>query len=230
MHHSTKPLAPEKPVDWCGVLWLGSEAVALRWVIEMPRCLPTINDVMAACIERLAGASIERMTCELKAVSTILETVGLPDFAETDPATVEIMDALRRPDDRRSSWGQLMALVAVLSYWRGDMPSFWRAGHEVLSLHAQTQRGKKRAYGGDTLSAWIDAFLAEHPGAETGQIVSEIIGQVGIYPAFADFDPIDEVLTYQPRLDAEELRDIAIPATIRRIQRAIQRQQPASVA
>lgn len=196
----------------------------------MPRCLPTINDVMAACIERLAGASIERMTCELKAVATILETVGLPNFAETDQATVEIMDALRRPDDRRSSWGQLMALVAVLSCWRGDMPSFWRAGHEVLSLHAQTQRGKKRAHTGDTLSAWIDAFLIEHPSTETGQIVSEIVGQVGIYPAFADFDPIDEVLTYQPRMNSEELRDITMPATIRRIQRAIQRQQPASVA
>lgn len=210
--------------------WLRSEAAALPQGSEMPRCLPTISDVVAACIDRLAGATIERMTSELKTVATILEAMGLPDLAETDPATVAIMDVLRRPDDRRSSWGQLMALVAVLSYHRGDMPSFWRAGHEVLALHAQTQRGRKRAYVGDTLSAWIDAFLAEHPGAETGQIVSEIIGQVGIYPAFADFDPIDEVLTYQPRLDAEELRDIAMPATIRRIQRAIQRQQPASVA
>lgn len=195
----------------------------------MPRCLPTINDVIDACIERLSGVTIEVRICELKAVATILETVGLPDFAETDPATVAIMNVLRRPDDRRSSWGQLMALVAVLSYRRGDMPGFWRAGHEVLSLHAQTQRGKKRAHAGDALSAWIDAFLIEHPSAETGQIVSEIIGQVGIYPAFADFDPIDEVLTYQPRIDSEELRDIAMPATIRRIQRAIQRQQPASV-
>lgn len=225
-----KPSAPEKPVDWFGAPWLESEAVAPRWVIEMPRCLPTINDVMAACIERLAGATIERMTGELKAVAMILEAVGLPDLAETDPATVEIMDALRRPDDRRSSWGQLMALVAVLSYRRGDLPSFWRAGHEVLSLHAQTRRGRKRAHAGDALSAWIDAFLAEHPGAETEQIVSEIIGQVGIYPAFADFDPIDEVLTYQPHMDSEDLRDIALPATIRRIQRAIQRRQPVSVA
>lgn len=196
----------------------------------MARRLPTDNDVMQACIQRLSGAAIDRLTGELKAVAGLLDAVGLPELAEGDPVTVEMMNAIRRPEDRRSGWGQLMALVAVLSYRRGDMAGFWRAGHEVLALHAQTARGKKKRHGGDALNAWIDAYLTEYPGAGTVQVVGEIIGQVGIYSAFDDFDSADGVLTYQPRQDSEKLHDIAMPAIIKRIQRAIQRQQPASVA
>ena len=195
---------------------------------SVSRRLPTDADVLLACIQRIAGVPIDRLASELRAVAGLLSSAGVPPLAEDDPATDVVMNAIRRPGDRRSVWGQLMALVAVLSSQRGDTAGFWRAGHEVLMLQDQIASGKKRRRDNDALNAWIDAYLTEHAGADTTQVISGLVESVGVCPEFEDFDPADGVLTYQPRDDSEKLKDITMPAIRRRIQRA--RQQPASVA
>lgn len=186
------------------------------------RHLPTDADILEACYWRVAGVSAEQVRAEMETTRQWLNS--LPSFdliQEDDPATIQILDHLKRPSDRRSTWGLLIALIALESHANDDRALFYRAGGVVIQIYSQASRRASRPSGGDSLSQLVSASVTDHPDASTEQIVSMLFQLAGnhAYPVLVDFDEDSQLLTYQADPESESLRDVGYVALCRRVQR-----------
>lgn len=187
----------------------------------MPRSLPTDQDILEACTWRLSGASQEQIVRELNLTRHWLEDRQQERIAEDDPTVTLMLAVIRRTGDTRKPWGLLMALVAVDAFNSNNFSLFYRAGYEVLQIHAQASKRLAKPRGRDDLNQLIEVIRAEHPDSSAPQIVEALAELAGNYnySTLADYDADTGILTYQPSQDDEALRDISSPALLRRIQR-----------
>lgn len=184
------------------------------------RHLPTDNDILEACYWRVSGVSVEQVQAEMETTRQWL--ASLPSFDlihEDDPATIAILDTLKRPHDRRSHWGLLIALIALESYRNDDRGLFYRAGCVAIQIHSQANRRASRCVGGDSLSQLVNACVTDHPDASTDELADSLMALAGnyAYPVLVDSDPDTGTLTCQ---FGDSLRDVSRQALCRRIQRA----------
>lgn len=184
------------------------------------RHLPTDADILEACYWRVAGVSAEQVRAEMETTRQWLNS--LPSFdliQEDDPATIQILDHLKRPNDRRSTWGLLIALIALESHANDDRALFYRAGCVAIQIHSQASRRASRPSGGDSLSQLVSASVTDHPDASTDELADSLIALAGnyAYPMLVDSDPDTGTLTCQ---FGDSLRDVSRRALCRRIQRA----------
>ena len=101
------------------------------------RAVPTTYDILNACAWRLTGITSARYQLEMKAVGVWLEVCGeLEDIHEDLPTLAPVLEVIRRRGDRRSSWGQFVALLTMNYVKRRDWAQFYRVGNEVLQLGA----------------------------------------------------------------------------------------------
>lgn len=186
------------------------------------RAVPSTYDILNACAWRLTGITSARYQLEMKAVGVWLEVCGeLEDIHEDLPTLAPVLEVIRRRGDRRSSWGQFVALLTMNYVKRRDWAQFYRVGNEVLHMYGQASKASSRRRGSDGLNVLIRTMVTEFPEMPTQQVADELGALAGnrTYKALVDFDLDSQTLTYQPSSAHESLRDIGRIALVRRIER-----------
>ena len=185
-------------------------------------------DINAAIAARLS--SIDAETAQIAASAVYGLSAGPCDVANDKDRMAAILAGLGINSARNAS-AVFHALLAKGAEAAGDLHAYASAVLVLMESQRQAQRaaGKSR---GDVLDSIIREAVIDLPDFTPAMLWAEFARRalVGGDSALADYDPVADVISFEPRHGAD-LADIGFPAFRRRVQRARKmRQQPADVA
>lgn len=190
--------------------------------------LPTAGEVLGAAIERLATWSPERVEAGMAGVARLVVLDTPIDRAQ--PAVAELLQCLGAPNDGRSPWTALAALLVLHADALGDLSLFWRAGVVLLRSAAQTRRARvpRRR---DALDELLGEYLSRHPTASAAKLWAhcESLPRSG----FVVNEVVADTLTYWTGLRLRDVSRATFAVRVSRIRRRIARpklQEPVSVS